>query len=322
MDTLNFTSLKPENLTWITALRLFTLRCKSKNLAVGTLHLYRTRLESLRLWLESNGAPAPASVTANDLRGFLEARKAKGAGSLTVDCLFRILRTFWRFLHRDGLILTDPMEKVERPRIESRLIKPFTDEQLKMLLAVLDKDDPFDFRDYALVILLADTGLRLSEAFSLKLDDIEWALNSVVVLGKGRKERRIAFGQTTKRVLMTWIRRRGDIEHCDWLFFNRFGQQMTPTPFGHRLKQHTVRAGIATKRLSAHALRHYFAVSFLKHGGSLPILQRLLGHAALDQTQRYLNISESDILAQQQRQASPMDRLGPLPGERRQVRLR
>lgn len=322
MDSLSFASLKPQDLTWETAFRLFALRCRSQNLAEGTQSLYRTRLESFRRWLALQDNPTPANVTATHLRGFLEARKSNGANSATVDCVFRILRTFWRFLHRDGLVLLDPMEKVQRPRIEHRLIRPFTDEQLRLLLATLNTNDPLDMRDYALIILLADTGLRLSEAFNLRLNDIDWAQNSLVVMGKGRKERRVAFGQTARKILMGWIRRRGNIENCEWVFVNRFGRQLAPTPFGHRLKKHTRKAGIAVNRLSAHALRHYFAVSFLKNGGALPILQRILGHAALEMTQRYLNISESDILAQQQRQASPLDRLGPLPNERKQVRLR
>ena len=317
MENLTFTSLKPSDLTWESALRLFALRNRSQNLAAGTQLLYGKHLGAFRRWIDRNGNPNPAAVQAQLLRAFLSDYKATGASDATVDCAFRVLRTFWRFLHRDGLVLLDPMERVERPRSEERLIRPFTDTQLRKLLGCLELSNPLELRDYALIVLLADTGLRLSEALSLKLGQIDWAQNSVVVMGKMRRERRVSFGATVRKVLMTWIRRRGEIDGCDWVFVTRMGTKLEGTPFGHRLKAHTRKAGIAENRLSAHALRHYFAVTFLKNGGSLPVLKRLLGHESLEMTQRYLNFSEADIMAQQQRQASPLDRLGVIPGTRR-----
>lgn len=319
MENLTFTSLKPSDLTWDAAVRLFALRNRSQNLAAGTQVLYGKHLTAFRRWIDRNGAPSPAAVQPALLRAFLSDYKATGASDATVDCAFRVLRTFWRFLHRDGLVLLDPMERVERPRSEERLIRPFTDTQLRQLLAVFNLSDPLELRDYALVVLLADTGLRLSEALGLKLGQIDWAQDSVVVMGKMRRERRVSFGVTARKVLMTWIRRRGEIGGCEWVFITRLGGQLAGTPFGHRLKAYTRRAGIAEDRLSAHALRHYFAVTFLKNGGSLPVLKRLLGHESLEMTQRYLNFSESDLAAQQQRQASPLDHLGVVPGSRRVV---
>lgn len=319
MENLTFTSFKPSDLTWEVAVRLFVLRNRSQNLAIGTQVLYGKHLAAFRRWNDRNGASSPATVAPALLRAFLSDYKATKASDATVDCAFRVLRTFWRFLHRDGLVLVDPMDRVERPRSEERLIRPFTDSQLRQLLGVFNLSDPLELRDYAVVVLLADTGLRLSEALSVKLGQIDWAQDSVVVMGKMRKERRVSFGATARKVLMNWIRRRGEIGGCEWVFVTRLGGKVEGTPFGHRLKEYTRRAGIAEDRLSAHALRHYFAVTFLKNGGSLPVLKRLLGHESLEMTQRYLNFSESDLMAQQQRQASPLDKLGVIPGSKKVV---
>ena len=116
MSGLELVTMRPEALGWDQAVRLFLLRGRSKNIAEGTLRLYERHLGAFLRWLAENGNAAPAEVTATHLRGWLDACKSRGNRSTTVDCAFRILRTFWRFLLRDGLIIVDPMEKVERPR--------------------------------------------------------------------------------------------------------------------------------------------------------------------------------------------------------------
>jgi integrase/recombinase XerD len=321
MDGISLVSLKPQDLKWEMAIRLFSLRCKSQNLSPRTQQLYTEKLGAFRSWVADNSAPTPSETRPDHLRAFLEARKARGVSDQTVDGFYRVLRTFWRFLHSDGLILLDPMVKVERPRRERRHAKPITGAQLQLILAQIDIKDSLGLRDYAMILLLADSGLRLSEALSLKLSDVDWANNSAVVMGKGRKERRVAFGQTARRALLTWARRRGGIEGAELLFVNRYGQALSPCTFDQRMKGYTRDAGIAAKRLSPHALRHFFALSFLKNGGDVMALQKLLGHASLDMVRNYVNMTDDDALSKH-RQASPLDRMGPLPNERKKVRLR
>jgi integrase/recombinase XerD len=321
VDRLAIASLKPSELTWETALRLFALRNRSQNIAAGTQELYGQHLSRFREWVRQNGNTTPAQISAQDLRAFIESRQAKGNKPTTVDCCFRILRTFWGFLLRDGLIISNPMDKVERPRRERRFVKPFTPDQFKLLLEAIDTSDALGYRDYALTVFLADTGLRIGEALSLKLTDVDWAGGSALVLGKGRKERRVAFGQTARKVLMGWIRRRGVLEGSDWLWVNRMGAKMERRNFAQRLKKHTRKAGIAADHLGAHACRHFFALSFLRNGGGAFQLQRLLGHASLEMVRTYANMTDDDAL-QSHRTASPLDKMGPLPNERKQVRLK
>lgn len=320
MEGLNVVGLKPQDLTWEQAYRLFSLRCKSQNLAQTTQALYAEHLGLFKRWLAANGKPSPAEIQANHLRAYLNDYQTRGSSDLTVDCAYRILRTLWRFLLRDGLIILDPMEKVERPRRERRFVKPITGDQFRMILAQINTRNILGLRDYALLIFLADTGLRISEALSLKLSDIEWSANAATVLGKGRKERRIAFGQTARKALISWFHKRGDIPDSPWLWINRFGQQFKTPAFRKRMKEYTQAAGIAANRLSPHALRHFFALAFLKNGGDVMSLQKLLGHSSLHMVRNYVNMTDDDALTKH-RQASPLDKLGPLPGERKQVRL-
>lgn len=321
MSGLDLVQLTPLTLTWDTAFRLFSLRCKSQNLSLRTQQLYSEKLGGFRRWVTQNNISKPVEVQASHLRSFLEACKARGISDQTVDGFYRVLRTLWRFLHSDGLILIDPMNKVERPRRQRRYARPFTAEQLNLLLAQIDVKTSLGLRDYALILLLADSGLRLSEALSLNLGSMDWANNSAVVLGKGRKERRVAWGLTARRALLAWARRVGGIEGSGLLFVNRYGQRLSPCTFDQRMKDYTRAAGIAQKRLSPHALRHFFALSFLKNGGDVMALQKILGHESLEMVRQYANMSDDDVLAKH-RAASPLDRIGPLPGERRRVRLK
>jgi len=314
-------SLEPGTLSWDTALRLFLLRCRAQNIAPSTQELYGFKLRGFVRWAVENGAASPADVEPSHLRAAIEACRARGNRPTTVDVAFRILRTFWRFLLRDGLVVCNPMERVTRPRVERKFIKPFTEEQLRALLAAIDTRDLLGLRDHALVLFLADTGLRISEALSVRIGDVDWASGSITVMGKGRRERRVAFGQAAGRMLRLWLQRHGGAAETDPLWVNRFGRRMDRRNFQQRMKQHTRRAGIAAERLSPHALRHFFALSFLRNGGDVMALQKLLGHSSLDMVRNYVNMSDDDAL-NAHRRASPLDKLGPLPGEIRRVRLR
>ena len=321
MDGLKFTSLKPDELTWDTALRLFSLRCKSANLSHRTLRVYTEKLDGFRRWITANGEPKPAEVRAEHLRAFLAYTKGRGISDQTVDGFFRVIKTLFRFLHGDGLLLLNPMEKVERPARERRFARSFTQDELVRVMKQIDSRTTLGARDYAIIALAADSGLRAEEMLTIKLGDVDWGGNSVLVLGKGRKERRVAFGQTVRKVLMHWLRLRGTIEGSDLLFVNRFGEKLSVCGMEQRLRRYTRDAGVAAPRLNLHALRHSFALAFLRNGGNAMTLQKLLGHTSLDMVRNYVNMTDDDALADH-RKASPLDKMGALPGESRQVRLR
>lgn len=305
-------SPKPTELTWETTLESFAFRCKSQNLSERTQGLYAEKLRALRRWMADNGDPRPAAVQPDNLRSFLNACKARCISDQTVDGYFRVMRTFFSFLRSDGLLPASPMERVERPRRERRFAQAITPDQLQRIFAQIDTQDALGQRDHALISLLADTGLRLTEALALKLSDLDWATRSAVVLGKGRKERRIVFGDSVRKELQAWLCVRGAIADSDWLWVNRHGTQMQANNFEQRMKDATRRAGIAARRLSPHALRHFFALQFLRNGGDVMALQKLLGHTTLDMVRNYVNMNDDDAL-EAHRRASPLDRLVQAP---------
>lgn len=320
METWGLDVLRPERLTWASADRLFTLRCKSNNVAATTQRLYGSQIGAFKRWAESQGL-RPSETTTAHLRAYLEAKRAKGNKDVSVDCSYRVLKTFWRFLKRDGLIIQDPMEKVEHPRIESRLIRPFTTEQLRALLSVIPARTDLGARDFALLTLLADSGLRVSEALSLEVGAVDFGSGTVRVMGKGRKERVVPFGQTAKRALIEWLKVRGEIPGVSSLWINRLGHGITSRQVLRRMVEYGEAAKIEQVRISPHTLRHTFAVSYLRNGGDPLTLQRILGHTDLAMTRRYVALT-CDDLAARHRLASPLDKMGLFPNERKQVRLK
>ena len=321
MSGLVLSSLKPEEMTWELASRLFLLRCRAQNLSPATQELYGYTLEGFRRFLGVSGEPKPSEIQAHHVRGYLDFCKAKLSPE-TVDARLRQLRTLFRFLVRDGLIFKDPTEAVERPKRERKLARGFTLDQVRATLEKISSRTPMGLRDRALVLLLLDSGLRISEALSLRIGDLDMANGTVVVMGKGSKERKVCWGETVRRAIMAWLRVRTTAKDSDPLFIGRMGDRLDRHQFAKRLKRYTRAAGVEGARLSCHALRHAFALEFLRGGGDVMTLQRLLGHSTLEMTRRYLNQTDDDVMLKARSVGAVVDKMGPLPGERRQVKLR
>ena len=186
----------------------FLARCEALNLASGTLVWYE---QILRAFIRSLGAKSVTTleqVGATHLRQHLSELKRADLSSETVFRVWGALRCAFRFWHRDGLLTINPMEQVERPRRERVLIRPFTQEQVVRLLAMPDVKTTPGLRDRAMMMVMMDSGLRISEATSLEADRIDWLNCSLTVMGKGRKERTVPFSATTAQALIEYARAR------------------------------------------------------------------------------------------------------------------
>lgn len=318
MGQIGIAALKPDDVTWDQALRLFSLRCRSLNLSASTQALYAIRLHAWRSWLLTNGEPSPSQVQGDHIRAYISERRAAGWKDETVDSAFRILKTLFRWLEREGLLFQNPMARVDRPKRERRLIRPFSEEQLRAFLSAIPRRTAVGSRDFALASLLADTGVRISEALSIRCRDVNFGESCARVLGKGRRERALPLGQATKRALLDWLKCRGEIPGMELLICNRFGQPLNKRTVCDAFHEYGRRAGIEGVRCSPHTLRHTFAIMYLRNGGDVLTLQKILGHSTLDMTKRYAEVADSDAL-RRHRDASPLDRLGLLPGYRRVV---
>ncbi|MFS8630403.1 MAG: tyrosine-type recombinase/integrase [Bacillales bacterium] len=251
--------------------------------------------------------PRPLDVRKADIQDCILRKKDSGIGDVTLNMYLRAWRVFFRFLHEEGYIQNNPAEDIRLVKTERRIIQTFTKEQVKRLLAVPDRTTFTGYRNYVLMLLLLDTGIRIGEAERLKLTDIRWRDRSIVVYGKGRKERVVPFQKTLERHLQEYVRIRGHLPH-DYLFVNINNEPMKKRSMQDEIRKIGLEAGIKGVRVSPHTFRHTFAKFYIMNGGDVFSLQKILGHSTLEMCQIYVSMFGTD-LAKQHSKYSPLESL-------------
>jgi len=251
-------------------------------------------------------------VTREHCTAYLRSVQERGGKPNTQNAYYRTLTAFFRWLCQEKRIGTSPMERVPAPKVPLEQIKPLTPDELGKLLRQPDVTTFTGLRDATFIALLADSGLRLSEATSIKVSEIDLKQRAVAVVGKGGRPRVVFFGDTAARYLREYLKRR-DAGPEDLVFISSLGEPMCRYTMTTRLRRYGQEAGIVGKRVSPHTLRHTFAVSWLIGGGDALSLQRLLGHSTQVMTARYVNFTATD-LAELHRKISPLDRLWQMGG--------
>lgn len=208
------------------------------------------------------------------------------------------VRSFHRFLLREGDAARDPTAAVVRPRLPRSLPRPLPVDDVLKLLATPPEDTLAGLRDRAVLETLYGGGLRVSELVGLDVDDIDLDEGSVRVFGKGSKERDVPLGTYATDALAAYLRRarpglaaratRGE------LFLNQRGGRLTRQSVSRLLTAYARRAGI-TKRVTPHTLRHSFATHLLEGGADVRVVQELLGHASVSTTQVYTLVTKEHL---------------------------
>ena len=242
-------------------------------------------------------------LTAPALREWIVGLRATLA-PVSIAGYVRTLKAFGNWLHAEELADASAFRGLRKPRVPVKLIEPVPDDTLRRILGLAS------VRDRAIVLLLLDTGLRVSEAAGIRLGDLR-PDGSVKVMGKGAKERIVPIGSTARGAIVRYIAQRGPGATDAPLFLGRRGA-LDWRGIQQVFKRLKTRAGISG-RCSPHSLRHTFARSYLVNGGDVFSLQRILGHTTLDMVKRYVSMADADVAAKH-RTASPADRLVGKPG--------
>ncbi len=235
----------------------------------------------------------------------------KGLSAHTVNCYLRSLRMFFSWLVSEEVIDSNPFDRVKMPRVPRKVMPTFTDSQIQSLLNSIPVKTAQGYRDYTIIMTLLDTGMRVSELCNLKLADVQLEDGMVKVLGKGNKERVIPIGKQVQRFIWHYLARcrpEPAGPNCDFLFLTREGRQLTKDRIETIVARHGAKAGLVGVRCSPHTFRHTAAVKFLRNGGGVFSLQRLLGHSSLDMTRHYCEIADVDVKTDHIT-ASPVDNL-------------
>lgn len=203
------------------------------------------------------------------------------------------LRSFFKYLMREGVVDANPARTVATPKREKHLPAVLQTADIAVLFEQPD-DSPLGTRDRAWLELLYASGLRISELVAIDIEDLELRARLVKVRGKGSKERIVPFGTKAEEALRAYLATRDDDEPA--LFVNYRGERIT-TRSVRRLFDRYVHAASLRAGVSPHTLRHSFATHLLNAGADLRSIQELLGHASLSTTQKYTHLNDAELIA-------------------------
>ena len=230
------------------------------------------------------------------IRDYMSWLMAQGVVKHSIARKLSAIRSLYRYLVREELVSTNPLEKASSPKLDRRLPSFLTVEETVRLLEAPDLSTPQGRRDRALLELLYASGLRVSELENLDLEQLNRETNEIRVWGKGSKERVVLIGEPAARALDDYLTNGRPVlqgrQRTDAVFLNQYGERLPARRIQKILDKYAQKAGIE-KRVYPHILRHTFATHLLDGGADLRVVQELLGHAQLATTQIYTHVSQS-----------------------------
>ena len=272
-----------------------------KNYSKYTILNYINDINEFNDYIKLNKFGTFQTANPNVARYYIAYLNQKGFKSRSVARKLCSLRSFYRFLVREGLTEVNVFLEVNAPKQEHHLPQFLYAEEIDSLFEAINTNDVIGKRDYALLELLYGTGMRVSEFCNLKLGDLDFYNNNLIVMGKGGKERYLPISNNIKNALIDYIEYsrnhllvRNKTGNTDYLFLNFKGGPLTPRGVRVILNNLTEKTAEHMK-LSPHMLRHSFATHLLDNGADLRSVQELLGHVNLSTTQIYTHVSKEKL---------------------------
>jgi integrase/recombinase XerC len=270
---------------------------RERNASPHTVRAYAADLAQFQAHVaeEMGRAPSLGDVDHLVIRAFLASMHRRGVKKVSAARKLATLRTFFRYLCREGILERNPARALLSPRTERRIPAHLEESEVARLIEVPGVTDSAR-RARAILEMLYATGIRCAELVGLDLGDVDLGARTVRVLGKGSKERIIPFGQPALDALSSYFPARLHAKpRSQALFVNARGGRLTDR-WVRQIVTHRVKQVAMTRRLSPHSLRHSFATHLLERGADLRSIQELLGHASLSTTQRYTHVNARHIL--------------------------
>lgn len=218
---------------------------------------------------------------------------------VTINNYIRNLRVFFNWLERDYTIKRNPMKKIRLLKVNRQAKLYFSDDEFRKLISRLDRSYYSEHRDYMMILLMMDSGMRLGECSCLLMEDVDLARRRIYLkaeITKGRKDRTVFFSAKTESALRRWLQFKDRYSESDYLFpVRERGGHIEVSNFEGNFKKYLLRAGL-NEQYSPHCLRNNFAKRCLMNGMDIYTLSRILGHSSVTVTeQAYLDLNDDDI---------------------------
>lgn len=287
-------------------LEAFLLSCRVDELSPRTITDYRQKIGAFVFYCEKVRARALTDVTVHHVRLFLLGLQ-ETCGARSIKDSYGTVNRFFNWMVEEGTLQRNPMASMHPPRVPQKLIQPLKPGHIRDLLALCDETF-LGTRNRAIILMLLDTGLRLSELANIQLNDIDLDREVIKVMGKGAKERVVGLGAKTQKAMLKYLRLRNDDHPCLWVTEER--GPMKGSGIQIMIRRLGRRAGITDVRVSPHTFRHTFGTQALLNGAGEFAVQSLLGHSTLTMTRKYAATINSEQAVQGYRKFSPVDNLG------------
>lgn len=270
-----------------------------RSLSKNTIISYRRDLEKYIAYLENARVSSLSAASRKDISDFMFSLKDKGLSPNSIARNLVAIKVFYRFLVRERILPIDPSGLLDSPKLWKKIPDALTIEEVNALLKSVDLITIQGIRDNAILELMYATGVRVSEAVNLKIQDVNLDVGFLRCIGKGSKERIVPLGKEAIGALKAYLEksrpkllknRPGD----SILFVSRLGKRISRQSFWKLIKSYTRKAGIA-KDVRPHTLRHSFATHLLERGADLRSVQEMLGHADISTTQIYTHIDKNRL---------------------------
>ncbi|HEX6923191.1 MAG TPA: tyrosine recombinase XerC [Bacillales bacterium] len=271
-----------------------------KNCSDYTVAHYRKDIEQFMSFMKQQGYSHFAAVSYADVRLYLSELHEKGYARRTVSRKLSSLRSLYRFMEREGVVEGNPFAMAFSPKANLRLPQFFYKEELERLFSVFDVSTPLGQRNQAILELLYATGIRVSECCGLSLDDCDFFIGTVLVAGKGRKERYVPVGNFAMEAVERYINDgrqsllKKTEKSTEALFLNYRGGRLSERSVRNILNDLVKKAALHA-HISPHVLRHTFATHLLNEGADMRAVQELLGHEHLSSTQIYTHVTKDRL---------------------------
>lgn len=293
-----------------TSISLYLRDCKIRNLSEHTIVYYKNELNGLMRMLESQKLDThPSKITKKIVKEniILYMMETLGRKETTINTKLRAARAFFNFLEKESMISDNPFNEISLIQEKKTIIETFNREQLHALLRQPNQSTFTGYRDYTVLMLLLETGVRARELVNIRTKDVNWEDGVIKIDGKGYKERHVPIQATTKRQLRKYIGVRGDVD-TEFLFVNIDNEPLSKRRLQEIIAKYGRMAGIKGVRCSPHTFRHTFAKMSVQNGADVFALQAVLGHTSLEMVRNYVNLFSSDVYEKHKR-FSPIEKL-------------
>ncbi|KAF0993967.1 Tyrosine recombinase XerD [Geobacillus sp. TFV-3] len=278
-------------------LEIFIEDCKLRNLREHTIKYYRSELNAFVKLLKEQKIELRVSEWTGETikRNVIMYMKEKGLKTVSINSRLRAMRAFFNFLEGRNLIKSNPMKDIKLLRDRKRIVETFDNQQIKALFKACDLRTFVGLRDYTIMMLLLETGVRVNELVGIKTTDIIWEQKVIRIRNtKGGFERFVPIQDKMISQLKKYLVVRGNVD-TDCLFITRDNTPLSKKQVQDRIKEYGKKAGIKNVRCSPHTFRHTFAKLCVLNGANAFQLQAILGHTSLEVTKVYVNLFSSEV---------------------------